>query len=91
MADVQVTCTIKTHHAHEGITHVGGSAGGGWCWPSEKVIDSIDAGTNTFYTYVDGRRANVGVVREQGKRPYLRTHADGYYNDNLLALPSCRG
>jgi hypothetical protein len=45
---------------------------------------------NNFYTQVNGKRADVGVVSdEHGK--YLRTHADGYYNDNLLALPECIG
>jgi hypothetical protein len=28
-------------------------------------------------------------VRESGKHPYLRTHADGKYNDNLLAQAEC--
>jgi hypothetical protein len=34
---------------------------------------------------------SVGVVRELGKLPYLRTHADGKCNDNLLALAECDG
>lgn len=32
-------------------------------------------------------RAYVGVQRPSNRRPYLRTHADGEWNDNLLALP----
>ena len=36
----------------------------------------------------DGARAvQVGVVRPQAGAPYLRTHADGVWMDNLLALP----
>lgn len=31
-----------------------------------------------------GKRSIVGVV--EANPPYLRTYADGYYNDNLLAL-----
>jgi hypothetical protein len=29
----------------------------------------------------------VGVVRPTSSSPYLRTHADGSWTDNLLALP----
>lgn len=32
-------------------------------------------------------RVKVEVVRPTYGLPYLRTHADGYWNDNLLALP----
>jgi hypothetical protein len=60
-------------------------------WPREQVIASIEAGTNTFFVPDErsGKRADVGVVREAGKAPYLKTHADGYWNDNLLALNQC--
>ena len=87
MSDVQVTCIKKASHRNplEGITHLGGPT---WCWTRQEVIDSIEAGTNTFYTFVNGYRATVGVVNgDAGK--YLRTHADGKWNDNLLALSQC--
>lgn len=89
MADVQVTCINKQprQDPHEGITHLGGAT---WRWTRQEVIASIRAGTNTFYTLVDGARADVGIV-EGSNGPYLRTHADGRWNDNLLALPECRG
>ena len=91
MADAQITCIIKpnVHSPHEHITHLGNSPN--WIWTREKVIASIDAGENTFFVrdIKTGKRANVAVVREAGKLPYLRTHADGYYNDNLLSLNQC--
>jgi hypothetical protein len=59
-----------------------------WNWTKQEVIRSIEAGTNTFHTNVKGNRAEVGVVNGPNGK-YLRTHADGHYNDNLLALPSC--
>jgi hypothetical protein len=91
MADVQVTCINKTprNNPHEGITHLGGAGGGGWRWTRQEVINSIQAKTNTFYTQVGGKRANVGIV-DSPNGPYLRTYADGSWNDNLLALPECR-
>ena len=91
MADVQVTCIRKPHPAshHEHITHLGGSA---WNWTREAVIASIDAKTNTFFVLDprNGKRANVAVVRpSDGRLPFLQTHADGDWNDNLLSLPQC--
>lgn len=88
MADAQVTCINKQprNNPFEGITHLGGP---GWRWTRQQVIDSIKAGTNTFYTLVDGNRGDIGVV-EGPHGPYLRTYADGKWNDNLLSLPECR-
>lgn len=92
MADVQVTCIIKPHpqSPHEHITHLGNPAGN-WMWTREQVIGSIEAKTNTFYVLepTSGKRADIGVVRENGKAPYLRTYADGSWNNNLLALNQC--
>lgn len=87
MADAQVTCINKQprNNPHEGITHLGGSS---WRWTRQQVIDSINDGSNTFYTFVGGRRADVGVVHGSNG-DYVRTYADGQWNDNLLALPEC--
>ena len=94
MADCQVTCITKPHPAsrHEHITHIGNSTSNPpWRWTREQVIASIEAGTNTFFV-IDprtGRRADVAVFREAGRLPFLRTNADGDWNDNLLSLPQC--
>ncbi|MEK7415887.1 MAG: DUF3892 domain-containing protein [Planctomycetota bacterium] len=87
MADVQVTCINKQprNNPHEGITHLGGAT---WQWTRQQVIDSINAKTNTFYTLVNGKRANIGVVNGSNG-DYVRTYADNVWNDNLLALPEC--
>lgn len=91
MADVQVTCIIKPNpqSPHEHITHLGNPPI--WRWTREQVIASIDAKTNTFFVRDphSGKRADVGVVREAGKVPYLRTYADGTWNNNLLSLNQC--
>ena len=87
MADIQVTCINKQprNDPYEGITHLGGS---GWKWTRAEVIASIEAKTNTFYTLINGTRAEIAVVNGPNGK-YLRTHADGKWNDNLLALPEC--
>ncbi len=91
MADAQVTCIIKPHpqSPHEHITHVGNPPQ--WVWLREDVIASIEAKTNTFFVRDphSGKRSEIGVVREPGKAPYLRTYADGNWNNNLLSLDQC--
>lgn len=92
MADCRITCIKKSDPAggHSHITHAGNTAVP-WMWTVERIISSIDDKSNTFYVQDDrtGKRADVGVVREAGKRPYIRTYADGYWNDNLLSLNFC--
>jgi hypothetical protein len=87
MADVHVKCINKQprDNPYDGITHLGGDS---WKWTRQQVIASIEAGTNTFFTRVNGNRADIGVVGGPNGK-YLRTYADGKWNDNLLALPEC--
>lgn len=87
MADLQVTCVNKPDRSssHESITHLGGY---GWRWSRLQVVEMIREQTNTFYTFVGGKRANVYVV-DGPHGPYVRTWADGIWSDNLLALNEC--
>jgi hypothetical protein len=87
MSDLQVTCINKQprNNPHEGITHLGGA---GWRKTRQEVINLIRSGTNSYYTLVGGKRAAV-AIRDGANGPYLQTQADGYWNDNLLALPEC--
>jgi Protein of unknown function (DUF3892) len=87
MADVQVTCINKQprQNPYDGITHLGAA---NWKWTRQQVVESIEAKTNTFYTLVGGNRGDIGVVNGPNGK-YLRTYADGQWNDNLLSLPEC--
>lgn len=92
MNEFHVTCITKSHAqgGHEHITHIGNESAG-WRLTREVAIMRIDNKTEAFYT-VDpntGNKAYIGVVRENGKAPYLRTYADGQWNNNLLAQPEC--
>jgi hypothetical protein len=94
MANCEIKCITKPDRfsTHEHITHVGNPyANPPWKWPREDVIVSIETGTNTFYVVdpLTGKRSIVGVVRSVEHAPYLRTYADGDWNNNLLSLPQC--
>jgi hypothetical protein len=92
MDEYQVTCINKPdrNNRHEHITHIGNAAAN-WKLTREDAIRRIDAKEAAFYTvdFAANRKVYIGVVREQGKAPYLRTHADGKWTDNLLALGEC--
>jgi hypothetical protein len=51
----------------------------------ERMVNWIRTGNGNAYVCGNGHLAKVGVV--DGNRRYLRTHADGVWTDNLLALP----
>ena len=59
-----------------------GNGNGRWVMAEADVVNLISAGQATFYTMVDGVRANVIV-----ERWYLKTVADGFTPNNLDSLP----
>ncbi|HLA72844.1 MAG TPA: DUF3892 domain-containing protein [Steroidobacteraceae bacterium] len=93
MNSYHVNCINKPNREsrHEHITHIGFA--GKWRMTRERAIREIDAKESEFYTVdkTTGKRAYVGVVRESGKAPFLRTYADKTWNDNLLAQQECGG
>ena len=95
MNEFEVTCINKPHRmsAHEHITHIGNTANN-WRMTREEAIRRIETQQEAFYTIdrTTGRKMYIGVVRGDGmKAAYLRTHADGKWSDNLLALDECSG
>jgi hypothetical protein len=92
MNEFEVNAINKPHRqsSHEHITHIGNNDRD-WRMSREEAIRRIDSEKEAFYTVdkTTGKKVYIGVVREQGKAPFLRTHADGKWNDNLLALPEC--
>ena len=87
MADAQIMCVTKSAPSHEAII---GAGGANWWWTVDQIIESIDAGTNTFFTMDALGRADVRTVRGP-TRKYIRTVRDGRPTDNLLQLPPCPG
>jgi hypothetical protein len=90
MADVRITCIQLAcpSRQHELVTHVGNCTGR---WPTEQVIVWLESGAHSLFVLnAVGRIARLRVVREPGKRPYLRTFVDDAWTDDLLALMECR-
>jgi hypothetical protein len=84
----QVSCVNKPNRysTEEAITHIGGP---GWKITVPDAIRKIENYEWTFYTLVGGKRAEVDVRTSASGRKYLQTKADGYWNNNLLALAEC--
>ncbi|MBN9389686.1 MAG: DUF3892 domain-containing protein [Chloroflexi bacterium] len=87
MARYQVTCVTTRDNTHEGITFL---AGPNFQGTKQQVINSINNG-NVFYVIdrYNSRESIVEIVKDSVRGDYLRTSADGFYNNNLLSLPSC--
>ena len=85
----QVECINKPNRdsSEEAITHIGGPT---WKFDVPDAIRKIENREWTFYTLVNGKRAEIGVNTSKSGRKFLQTHADGYWNNNLLALAECR-
>jgi hypothetical protein len=89
MAALQVTCITKRgdhYNPHERIQALGGT---GWYHSEAEAIANIERGIHSYYVSADGRVVPVVVATHIGRK-YLKTAADGYSPDNLLALPECR-
>ena len=83
-----VTCINKRgshYNPHERISHIGGS---GWKHTEDQALRNIEFGTESYCVSRGGRTVLV-VVDTRNGRKYLKTEADGYSPDNLLALPEC--
>lgn len=97
---IRITCIEKDNgnhqNKHEGITRLG--------WRNDdngNVGNSSRAAMVEFIekygdksVYVRDRNDDVAYVdvvtpKERDRTKYLRTYADGIFNDNLLALKEC--
>lgn len=94
MNEFKVSCITKSppdSADHQHITHIGGLGTNGWRLTKGAAIRRIEAKQEAYYTVdpASGKKAYIGVIRESGNAPYLRTHADGNWNNNLLAQQAC--
>jgi hypothetical protein len=87
--DFEVNCIVKRgshYNPHERIEALGYN--GNWMLSEDSMISRIENGQETFYTRVNGRRADITIAIHNGRR-YLKTTADGYAPNNLLNLDDC--
>lgn len=88
---------VEITHVRYGSTEKTESTIGHYRWrdPSDNnvassdkptMVDWIDKGGDA-YVGTGNSRVEVAVVRPALGQPYLRTHADGKWTNNLLSLP----
>ena len=91
MSAHEVRCVNKPDpdSPYDEVTHLGD--GVNFWWTREEVIAQIEAGISAFFTVepTTGEHLEIMVIRESGRRPYLKTRAKGAMADHLLALPRC--
>ncbi len=78
------------YNDHEHITSYGWiNEGTGGTGASDRptMVDWIDNKSGSAYVGAGSQRVEVGVVHPATGQPYLRTHADGSWTNNLLSLP----
>ncbi|WP_349253697.1 DUF3892 domain-containing protein [Bradyrhizobium sp. CB82] len=93
MASYRIDCVHKPNRMsrHEHISDVGGPKpeGGRWREKVEDVVRFIENKQHRFYTQDGNSTAWVAVRKSPSGRKFIQTHADGVWNDNLLALDEC--
>jgi Protein of unknown function (DUF3892) len=84
---VEVHTELSSSGLHEHIAAV--KTTGGYEWSRDTVVKDIRYGTDSYYTEVNGARANVIVVECPycTFSDYIKTTADYTTADNLLSLP----
>jgi len=76
---------------HEAITAIGNNQEG-WSVTAKGAAIRIERGLARFYVEdaLTEEKAYLGVVREEGQTPYLRTFIDGRWSNHLLPLPALK-
>lgn len=88
MASLQITCiTADGRDADQRIDAVGGA---GFYHRIDDAISFIENRTHNYWTMVNGRATDVVVAMRPNGRKYLKTVADSYEPNNLLALRTCQ-
>ena len=73
--------TVTDYGWHDDITNTNG------IWDRQTMVDWVNAG-NRAYVGNNGKVSEC-TVRGIPPRQFLQTHADGYWNDNIVNLPNC--
>jgi hypothetical protein len=75
---------------HEHVTDVlwrSAATSLGQC-PRQAIVDWLDESNENQAVVADGSGwVHIAVVRRPNQSPHIRTHRDGVWTDDLLALP----
>lgn len=89
---LQVQCINKRgghYNPHERIQAIGGVYGGArWKYLEDAAIRNVELDPKSYYVSANNRVVWVIVAVHNGRK-YLKTEADDYAPNNLLALPEC--
>ena len=92
MAEFLVTCINKPGSHLDPNTRIEyiGNQEGQWKLSEAAAIRRIKTGSESFYTVINGKRADV-IIAERNGVPYLKTTIDQTRSDNLLSQIECVG
>ena len=86
--EYEVKCVI-TERDVDGSDRIIQIGGNDWQEKLSDVLLKIGIKSSSYYTMIDGQRADILVVRPAIGDPYLRTSKDGHHTNNLLRLRPC--
>jgi hypothetical protein len=85
--EYQITYIHPPGQEHDRITHYWIPALSRWI-PVAEAVTMVQTNTCRFFVLSRSRnKAYAGVVQPSRGAAYLRTHADGKWDDNLRSLP----
>ncbi|MBT1631033.1 DUF3892 domain-containing protein [Curtobacterium flaccumfaciens] len=83
---IRLSGGIRDHHHITDVRRVGCESGKLQDNAVAQILEWIDGGAR-LRAGAGAGEVPVGVVSKTGHRPYLRSHADGTWNNNVLAQP----
>lgn len=85
---IRMTATGKGHEHIAAFQWRNTQTGGAGQSSREIIVNWLEESkANQAVVANSGSWVYVAVRRPQGQQPYVQTHADGEWSDNLLALP----
>jgi Protein of unknown function (DUF3892) len=90
VAHLQVTCITKRPAHNDPHQRIQGLGGRTWHKGEDDVIRDIERGANSYYVSVSPEGTHSSWSPSAAAASYVKTTADDYTPNNLLALPDCR-
>ena len=85
---VRFSTTSKTHETITDYKWTNPSTNATGSSTKAAMVDWMDNQNGRAIVGSGSSQVNVGVVHPDSSQPYLRTHADGKWSNNLLSLPT---